>query len=215
MKFFPQIKKPRLVALPLLLLSLLVFFPFTAQAQIFGPRLPGAECKAGTECKVGSYQVRVTFDRDTFNTTDSFVATVERLDKTSADWKLEAESFPDPKTSATPVKLPDISETGDPNKRQVKVYFPISGSWYLHLTLSGSAGKGELRVPARVEAPPKLDEWLAWTIALSPLIGIVGFALGQWRYVVKRRRAEKNLPAASPEQPEEARPVATGETPGI
>lgn len=201
-----------LISLAALLLSLLFLLPQPAQAQIFGPSLPGVECKAGAECKVGAYLVRVTFDRQTFNTTDSFLITVERLDKASVDWQLEAEILPDRRTSATPVKFEGNFDTGDPAKKQVKAYFPISGSWFVHLTLKGSAGKADLRIPAEVEAPPKLNDTLAWLIALAPLVGIVGFAIGQWRYVVKRRRAERlAAQPVVPVQPEEpVQPVTPG-----
>lgn len=167
----------------------LLLWPAAAFAQT---QLPAAtECKAASECKVGSYIVRVTFDRDNFNTVDPVLVTVERLDKAGGDWQLEAQVIPAPRTSAVPVKFSGDLATSDPLKRQVKIDFPISGNWYLYLNLKGAAGTVPLRIAARVESPPRMPEWLAWVIGLSPLVGIAGFAIGQWRHVRRRKREER------------------------
>ena len=186
------------LALVLALVSL-TWLPGVASAQIPGvTRLPGVECQVGVECNSGPYKIRVTLDQNSFNTSDSYLVKVERLDGKSADWQLQVESLPAPRTSATPVKFKGDFENGTTTTRAAKIDFPISGAWFVHLTLKGSAGTGEFRLPVQVAAPPKLDDWLAWVIGLSPLLGIAGFAIGQWRQVVQRKKAEQEAAPATP-----------------
>ena len=176
--------------------------PDVANAQFGGPKAPaGTECKLGVKCNAGPYPIIITFDRTTLNTTDEFLITVQRLDKPTGNWQLQAEIIPSGRTSATDVKYDAdrILQTNDPSKLQIKGYYPISGTWWLHLSINGEAGLGQLRIATKVEAPPQMPEWLAWTIALSPILGIIGFALGQWRLVVNRKREENAVALAQAE----------------
>lgn len=199
-----KIKKPGIqwvYLASLLTIICWLLWPTAAMAQTQPTPPPGTDCKAATECKVGPYNLRVSFDHDSFNTTDPVLVTVERLDQAGGDWQLEAEVVPGVRTSAVPVKFSGDLATSDPAKRQAKIDFPISGNWYVHLTVKGVVGTGQLRIATRAEPPPKMPEWLAWTIGLSPLIGIVGFAFGQWRHV-RRRKREESLALQPTEQPE-------------
>lgn len=165
------------------------------------PPVTGTKCEPGKECTVGPYKVVVNFDRTTFNTTDEFVTTIERQDNPGADWKLQAQEVPGNATQATPVKFNGSFESGSSPKRDIKMHFPISGSWYVALTISGNAGDAKLYLPVTVESPPIMDEWLAWLIGLAPLIGIAGFIIGQGRLVLKRRRAERQTGLSSNFEP--------------
>ena len=166
-----------------------------AQAQFGGTPPPtGTECKLNAECKAGPYLVKITLDRATLNTTDDFLITVQRLDNpTSNDWSMAAEVVPSGRTSAVLVKYDAdrFLPSSDPTQRQIRGYYPISGTWWLHLSINGAAGLGQLRIATNVEAPPKMPEWLAWAIGLAPILGLVGFGLGQWRLVVRRKREER------------------------
>ena len=196
---------------------------FLPQAKAFADRIPngqtlvaliapadvgprgGTACQVGQECQVGPYKVRVTFDRTSFNTTDNFVNTIERLDSGGGDWGLQAESVPSRGTAATAVPFTGDFERGSAAKRQVTMNFPISGNWYVYLTIKGSAGEAVLYIPQKVEPPARMDERLAWAIGLAPLLGIVGFAVGQWQLVRRRRQAERvTSPIPDPD------PVGTG-----
>lgn len=164
---------------------------------------PGVDCQTGQECQVGPYTIRITFDRQTFNTTDEFLITVQRLNSPNTGWQLEAEVIPAARTSATTVKYDAdrFLATNDPSQRQIKGYFPISGDWYLHLIISGPDGTGELHTAMHVAPPAKLPDWLAWAIGLSPLLGIAAFVIIQWRYVLRRKREEQVIAASAELQP--------------
>lgn len=144
----------------------------------------------GKEYQAGPYRVRVTYDRNPLKSGQDFYMTVERLDAASPDWQLQVESLP-VRISATPVKAEGDFQTSDPTKRLVKTQLPISGTWQIVLTLSGSAGRQQVQIPARAEPPPAMETWLAWLIGLSPVVGFIGFAIGQYRFVQKRRRVAK------------------------
>ncbi len=169
----------------LLLSGLLLGLPGVAMAQT----IRGSVCEAGSECTAGNYRVKVSLNQTNFNTTDEYFLTVDQLDPQAADWRLAVDVIPNRGTSATTVKFTD--DNGDRARRQMKFHFPIGGSWTIQVIIQGQVNNGYLRLPATVEAPPKLPDWLAWVIGLSPLIGIVGFAIGQWRMIVRRKRAER------------------------
>ena len=170
------------------------------QADV-GPK-GGTACQAGQECQIGPYKVRISFDRTGFNTTDSFGVTVERLNG-SGDWQLSAAAVPSRSTSATEVPFSGDFERGSAAKRQITMNFPISGNWYVYLTINrGMADEAVFYVPQKADPPARMDERLAWAIALSPLLGIVGFAVGQWQLVRRKRQAERKDQPAHPTQPE-------------
>jgi hypothetical protein len=177
----------RKALLPLWFGLFVALVPYAAFAQQVPP---GVECKFGADCKAGPYQVRINFDRTDFNTTDKFILTVERVNSQNDDWQLEPQIIPQRGTSAVPVKFSEASKEG-PLKRRAELDFPISGNWFVYLTIKGSEGTGQIRIPVRAEPPPKIPDWIAWAIALSPLLGIAGFALGQWRLVARRKREER------------------------
>jgi|GEM_PF-2123081 len=176
------------------LLGLMVFLaiPGTVLAQT---TVRGSECKPGAECTAGNYRVKLTLNQTSFNTTDDYFVTVDQLDSLSSDWRLEVDVIPSRGTSATTVKYTD--DNGDRVRRQTKIHFPIGGSWTIQVIIQGQVNNGYLRLPATVEAPPKLPDWLAWVIGLSPLIGLIGFAIGQWRFIVWRKRAALLVQAES------------------
>jgi hypothetical protein len=171
---------------------MLAVLPGAALAQT---TVRGSECKPGAECTAGDYRVKLTLNQTSFNTTDEYFLTVDQLTPLSADWRLEVDVIPSRGTSATTVKFTD--DNGDRARRQMKIHFPIGGSWTIQVIIQGQLNNGYLRLPATVEAPPKLPDWLAWAIGLSPLIGLIGFAIGQWRLIVRRKRAVRLAQAES------------------
>lgn len=154
------------------------------------PPVSGTRCVAGEVCQVGGYKVKVTFDRSRFNTTDPVLATVERLDKKNTAWELKAEIVPSNSTSASVVTFNGDFEKGTADSRKVKLDFPIAGNWFVALAIKGEAGEAKFYITSEVDPPPLLDERLAWALGLSPILGLIGFAIGQWRLVLRRQREE-------------------------
>lgn len=164
------------------------------------PPVSGTRCVAGEVCQVGAYKVKVNFDRSRFNTTDPVIATVERLDKTntSSSWELKAQIVPSNSTSASVVTFNGDFEKGTAASRKVKLEFPIAGNWFVALAIKGEEGEAKFYITSEVDPPPLLDERLAWALGLSPILGIIGFAIGQWRLVVRRQREEAAREAETP-----------------
>ena len=161
-----------------------------AQAQSFGQpkkEIPGKACSPGKICEVSGYTLLFTYDRETFNTVDALTVTVQRLKSDGKPWRLAAEILPDSSISALPITFTGDFESGTADVRTVKLNYPISGLWYMHLTVKSDAATADIHSAVFVEAPPKMADWLAWLIGLSPVLGIVGFAYGQWRLVTKRK----------------------------
>ena len=164
------------------------------------PPMAGTRCQPGTECQVGPYKVKVSLSRTDFNTTDGFTATVERLDQTTGDWQLKAAAVPSSSTSATEVDFSGSFTSGNATTRPVDMNFPISGNWYIYLTITtAESGSATLYIPEQAAPPPVMDPKLAWAIGLAPVVGFVGFGFGQWRFVRRKLKGEKTLPPVAPE----------------
>ncbi len=141
----------------------------------------------------GPYRLKITLDREQPRSAQDFLVTVERLEPpaNSQPWQLEVDGLPNPGTSATPVKIEGNFQTGEPDRKHVKMQLPIAGNWNIRLTVKDSVGSWQARIPVKVEPPPVIAPWLAWLIGLSPVLGLLGFGVAQWRWVRQRRRSER------------------------
>jgi hypothetical protein len=210
----PKLKIARVSSFGLIVIVLLAWVGLPGVASAQSARPPkGTECKVATVCQVGPYKLNISFDRATLNTTDEFLITVQQSDNQNPTWQLqEAQVIPSGRTSATTVKYDSdrLLASSDPTKRQIKAYFPISGSWWIYFGVNSPAGLEYVRIAANVEPPAKMPDWLAWTIALSPILLVLGFIIGQWRLVARRKREEQTLAAVQVATPEnEEQPVAS------
>jgi hypothetical protein len=59
---------------------------------------------------------------------------------------------------------------------------PVRGAWQIVIQLNGPRGVGEASFPLRVAGPGAMPFWLAWLIALTPLLGIAWLIWHQRRY---------------------------------
>jgi hypothetical protein len=59
---------------------------------------------------------------------------------------------------------------------------PVRGAWQIVIQLNGPRGAGEASFPVRVAGPGAMPYWLAWLIALTPLVGIAWMIWHQRRY---------------------------------
>lgn len=191
MKFLTD-KIFKLAAIGLLLIAIELFSANSAMAQTDQPS--GTLCQPGVVCQVGPYKIMVSFDRNSFDTTNEYVMAIQWQNGNPSGWQIQAaEVVPQPKTDAVAVKYDSgrFISTTDPNQKQIRGFFPISGDWWIHVTLRGAQGTADFITNATVAAPPTMPIWLAWVIGLSPILGIIGFFLGQWRLVVRRKREER------------------------
>lgn len=183
------------MALGLLLIVVELIAAATVTAQS-SDQPAGTMCQPGVVCAVGPYKIMVSFDRNSFDTTNDYVMAVQWQGNADNNWQVTgAEIVPQPGTDAIKVKYDSdrILSTTDPHQKQIKGYFPISGDWWIHVTINSTQGAAQFLTQAIVAAPPKMPIWLAWAIGLSPIIGIVGFFVGQWRLVRRRKRAERQV----------------------
>jgi hypothetical protein len=62
------------------------------------------------------------------------------------------------------------------------IRMPVRGAWQIIIQLNGPQGAGEASFPVRVAGPGAMPFWMAWLIALAPLIGITWWIWHQRRY---------------------------------
>jgi hypothetical protein len=62
------------------------------------------------------------------------------------------------------------------------IRMPVRGAWQIVVQLNGPQGAGEASFPVRVAGPGAMPFWMAWLIALTPLIGITWLIWHQRRY---------------------------------
>jgi hypothetical protein len=62
------------------------------------------------------------------------------------------------------------------------IRMPVRGAWQIIIQLNGPQGAGEASFPVRVAGPGAMPFWMAWLIALTPLIGITWWIWHQRRY---------------------------------
>jgi hypothetical protein len=91
--------------------------------------------------------------------------------------------------------VPGSLVQGDVNAQQSTPYgvpgsitLVTRGPWTLHIVISGPTGRGEASIPLTAVTFPAIPAWLAWTIGLLPLYGLLLFWVGQ-----TRRTAQKQL----------------------
>jgi hypothetical protein len=59
---------------------------------------------------------------------------------------------------------------------------PVRGAWQIVIQLNGPRGAGEASFSVRVAGPGAMPFWMAWLIALTPLLGIAWMIWHQRRY---------------------------------
>jgi hypothetical protein len=59
---------------------------------------------------------------------------------------------------------------------------PVRGAWQIIIQLNGPRGAGEASFSVRVAGPGAMPFWMAWLIALTPLLGIAWMIWHQRRY---------------------------------
>ena len=62
------------------------------------------------------------------------------------------------------------------------IRLPVRGAWTVQVQLNGPAGSGQASFPIVVAAPGAIPIWLAWLIAVLPLLGIAWLVWQQYRY---------------------------------
>ena len=94
---------------------------------------------------------------------------------------------------ATPVRA---SLNPDPNVRngvQGDAEITVQGWWFLDIVVTGSAGRGEVRVPVAATAPPAIPNWLGWGIGFIPFYGLVVILLLQRGNKTRQQRVAESV----------------------
>lgn len=94
-----------------------------------------------------------------------------------------ASAIPDVGTNATEVKATLIPAGSTPGGFKGFVAMPVRGGWALRFTVSGALGTNSVLLLLQVAAPAAIPIELAWAIALSPLLLLVGFLIEQRAYL--------------------------------
>ena len=73
-------------------------------------------------------------------------------------------------TDAVRIQTPLRPQSGSSGKISGWLHIPVRGAWQLVITLQGQQGQGSTSMDITVGAPGAIPPWLAWLIALTPLI---------------------------------------------
>jgi hypothetical protein len=98
---------------------------------------------------------------------------------------LTASAIPDTGTNATTMRA-SVSPAGQTaGGFQGHVTMGVRGAWRLRFTVGGPAGTNAVDLPLRVAAPTAIPAWLAWSIGLAPLLGLLLFGVRQRSYLAR------------------------------
>jgi hypothetical protein len=150
----------------------------TAMILSVAATIPGSTPARVVLVTAGPYPLTVRLYKDQALAGFALPFTIAPLPPTKKPLHFDATSVPARGIDATPVHSslsPDPSTGGVQGAAEMTV----RGSWYLRVTVSGSAGKGIVDVPVTVVAPPAIPGWLAWPVGLTPLYGLLVFLLLQ------------------------------------
>ena len=71
----------------------------------------------------------------------------------------------------------------DPTATDALIPIAAPGLWVINVTATGPAGSGQAELGVLAAAPGAIPLPVGWAIGLSPLIGIIGFAVSQRRWL--------------------------------
>jgi hypothetical protein len=134
----------------------------------------------------GGYQLRVDLYTDPAFTGrpyefDVLVSADRPADLRGVD--VTAVAVPDAGTNATELPATITAVRSDPGGFKGYVTMGVRGRWHLHFVVSGLLGTNAANLSLEVAAPTEIPLWLAWAIALSPLLGLLAFARRQHSYL--------------------------------
>lgn len=102
---------------------------------------------------------------------------------------LTASAIPDVGTNATAAHA-SLSPAGSPmGGFKGYVTMAVRGSWLLRFDVAGPAGSSSVNLPLQVAAPTAIPIWMAWSIGLAPLLGLLAFAVRQRSYLARLQRS--------------------------
>ena len=114
------------------------------------------------------------------------------------DVTVTATAIPDAGTNATDVAATVTPASSLRSGFQGYVTMGVRGGWKLHFVVNGPAGTNAVSLPLEVTAPPEIPSWVAWSVALSPLLFLLLFAWRQRSYLANlKREASPGMPSAS------------------
>jgi hypothetical protein len=137
------------------------------------------------DAQAGPYSLKLALYSDSIQAGDVIPFNIAVAPGTQGPLTYQVTASPGP-------DVPASLAQGDVNAQQSTPYgvpgsitLVTRGDWTLHIVVSGSAGQGEAAIPLTAVAPPAIPAWLAWTIGLLPLYGLLLF------WVVQSRRAAR------------------------
>jgi hypothetical protein len=92
--------------------------------------------------------------------------------------------------SATAARVSTSPDSADATATDALIYLSTAGLWVITVSADGPAGTGQAETGIVAAAPGAIPVPVGWAIALTPLIGIVGFALSQRRWLKRMQSAE-------------------------
>jgi len=76
----------------------------------------------------------------------------------------------------------DLAPTAQSTTLVGTIKMPVRGAWQIIIQLNGPRGAGQASFQITVAGPGAMPVWVAWLIALIPLVGISWMVWHQYRY---------------------------------
>ena len=164
-----------------LLITLIPIFAFVTALSLLPTTTWASDKPASTETLIaGSYTIDVNLYQDPPVADQASEITVVPHE---ASLRLSGRVILMPGLGTDAVELhSNLVSLNQTNTLVGTIRMPVRGAWQIVIQLNGPRGAGEASFPVRVAGPGAMPFWLAWLIALTPLVGITWLIWHQHRY---------------------------------
>lgn len=100
---------------------------------------------------------------------------------------IEVAADPGSGVDALPARVRTAPDPDDPAATDALIPLAVAGTWVVRIAAAGPAGRGQAETAVIAAAPGAIPVPVGWALGLSPLIGIVAFAVAQRRWLRRMR----------------------------
>lgn len=148
----------------------------------------------------GPYPIKLALYNDPINAGDALPFNLAVAPGTRGPLTYQITASPGPGVPGSLAQGDINAQQNTPDGVPGSITLVTRGPWTLHIVIDGPAGQGEAAIPLTAVAPPALPAWLAWTIALLPVYGLLIFWMTQiWHTAKKRQGVEYTEPLGETE----------------
>ncbi len=141
------------------------------------------------EATAGPYHLKLALYNDPINAGDAIPFNIAVAPGTRGPLTYQVTASPGPDLPAgSSLAQGDVNtQQNTPYGVQGSITLVTRGSWTLNVVINGPAGQGKVAIPLTAVALPAIPTWLAWSIGLLPVYGLLIFWVIQTRHVAQKR----------------------------